>query len=86
MYVGGSAGVLMMFLWRSLGVGMGVLGWDWVCVWGCGWVSEFWTNSKVYTHYKHEYGVLNSIWPKSGLSEFWKNTLQIYFETVRFYG
>ena len=27
--------------------------------------------------YKHEYSVLNSIWPKSGLSEFWKNTLQL---------
>ena len=29
------------------------------------------------TYYKHEYSVVNSIWPKSGLSEFWKNTLQL---------
>ena len=31
-YGGGSVSVLMRFIWRSLGVGMGVLGW--VCVWG----------------------------------------------------
>ena len=35
-YVGGSVGVLVTFVWRSMGVGMGVLGWGWVCVWGCG--------------------------------------------------
>ena len=28
-------------------------------------------NLYVYTHYKNEYSVLNSFWPKSGLSEFW---------------
>ena len=33
--VSGSVGVLMRFVWRSLGVGMGVLWWGWVCV---GWV------------------------------------------------
>ena len=33
--------VLMSFVWRSLGVGMGVLGWE-GCVFGGvgGWVSE----------------------------------------------
>ena len=40
---GGSVGV-MRFAWRSLCVGMGVLGWGW----GCGWVSEFWTSGIVY--------------------------------------
>ena len=40
--VGGSVGVLMRFVWRSLGVGMG-------CVGGVGgWVSEFWTSGIVY--------------------------------------
>ena len=34
--VGGFVGVLMRFVWRSLGVGMGVLGW---CHW-CGWGDE----------------------------------------------
>ena len=38
--VSGSVGVLMRFLWRSLGVGMGMLKWGWVCVWGCGRVGE----------------------------------------------
>ena len=40
--VGGSVGVLMGFVWRSLGVGvgMGVLGWG-GCVCGCGWVGEW---------------------------------------------
>ena len=28
----GSVGVLMRFVWRSLGAGMGVLGWGWVGV------------------------------------------------------
>ena len=28
-YVGGSVSVLMRFVWRSLGVEMGVLGWGW---------------------------------------------------------
>ena len=60
--------------------------WGWVC-WGWGrcvfggepWVGE-WVLDKWHrlynanTHYKHKYNVLNSIWPKSGLSEFWKNT------------
>ena len=41
-------GVLMRFVWMSLGVGMGVLGWGWMCVWGCGWMSEFGTNGIVY--------------------------------------
>ena len=31
-FVGGSVCVLMRFVWRSLGVGMGELGWEWVCV------------------------------------------------------
>ena len=31
--VGGSVGVLMRFVWRSLGVGMGMLGWG-GCVFG----------------------------------------------------
>ena len=46
-------------------------------VWVDAWVSEFWTSGIVYnTHYKHEYSVLNFIWPKGGLSEFWeKKTL-----------
>ena len=39
-FVVGSVGVLMMFVWRSLGVGMGVLVWEWVYIWGVGgWVS-----------------------------------------------
>ena len=52
---------LMKFVKRSLGVGMGVLGQGWVCVWEGGWVggwvSEFWTSDIVYanTHYQHEY-------------------------------
>ena len=38
--VGGSAGVLMRFVWRSLFLGRGV--WGVGCVfWGCGLVSEF---------------------------------------------
>ena len=48
-----------------------------VCLW-CGWVGEWvldkWHSLYVNTHY--EYSVLNSIWTKSGLSEFWKNNLQ----------
>ena len=43
-YVGGSVGVLMRFVWRSLGVGMGVLGWGCVYVFGVWvgrWLSEF---------------------------------------------
>ena len=42
-----------------------------------GWVSEFWTSDKspyVNTHYKHENSALNSIWPKSGLSELEKHS------------
>ena len=39
-YGGGSVGVLMRFVWRSLGVGRGVLGWAGVGVYlGCGWVG-----------------------------------------------
>ena len=69
---GGSVGVLMRFVWRSLGVQMGVLGGSGVGVW-YGWVGEWvldkWHSLYANTHYKHEYSVLNSIWPKSGLSE-----------------
>ena len=42
-----------------------------------GWVSEFWTSGLVYMlilTVKHEYSVLNSIWPKSGPSEFGKHS------------
>lgn len=38
-----------------------------------GWISAFWTSSNtlcISTHYKHEYSILNSRWPKGGLSEF----------------
>ena len=71
-----SVGVLMRFVWRSLGVGLGV------CLGGMGgWVSEWvldkWHSLNANTHYQHEYSVLGSIWPKNGLSEFWKNTLQL---------
>ena len=41
-----------------------------------GGVSGVWTSGIVYyanTHYKHEYSVIHSIWPKSELSEFQKN-------------
>ena len=41
-----------------------------VCL-GCGWVSEFWTSGMSTVCF-------NSIWPKSGLNEFWKNTLQLH--------
>ena len=45
---------------------------------GCGWVGEWvmekWHSLYVNTHNKHEYSVRNSIWPKKGLCEFWKNT------------
>ena len=34
--VGGSVGVLMRFVWRSLGVLP-----EWVCGWGCRWVGEW---------------------------------------------
>ena len=79
--------------WRwCVGVGLWVCKWGlygghWV--WGCvywdgvclrvGGVCEFWTSVIVFAniHYKHEYSVLNSIWPKSGLSELRKNTLQL---------
>ena len=46
--VGGSVGVLTRFVWRLLGVGMGVLGWD-GCIFGGldGLVSEFWTRGIV---------------------------------------
>ena len=57
------------------GCGTGCVGVGWVCIWGCGRVSEFWTSGIVYminTHYKHEYSVVK---PKSALSEFWKNIL-----------
>ena len=78
-FVGGSVGVLMRFVWRSLGVGSVVLGGG-GCVFCWCW-CEFWTSGIVHlhvnTHYMHEYSVLNSIWPKSGLSELWKNTLQL---------
>ena len=47
---GGPVGVLMRFIWTSLGVGRGVLGY--VCVFGFGgegfWVSEFWTSGIAY--------------------------------------
>ena len=52
-----------------MGVGVDVL--EWGVLGGVDeWVSEFWTSGIVHyvnTHYKHEYIVLNSIWPKSGL-------------------
>ena len=60
---------------------VGVLGW--VC-WGgggCvlgdvgGWVTEFWTSGIVYSYC--EYSVLNSIWPKNGLNEFWKSAVKL---------
>ena len=38
-------GVLVRFVWRSLSVGMCVLGW---CGGVCGWVGEFWTSDIVY--------------------------------------
>ena len=31
---------------------------------------------------KYDYSVLNSIWTKSGLTEFWKNTLQLFSEGI----
>ena len=40
MCVGWSVDVLMRFVWRSLGVGMGVLGWGLVCVWRCRQMGE----------------------------------------------
>ena len=36
-----------------------------------------WHSLYANTHCKHEYSVLNSIWPKTGLSEYWNNTCQI---------
>ena len=44
-----------------------------------GWVSGVWTSSIVYvnSHFQHVYNELNLIWPKSELSEFGKNTLQL---------
>ena len=47
---GGSVDVLMVFAWRSIGVGMCVLGWGRGGVFGCvgGLVSEFWTRGIVY--------------------------------------
>ena len=39
----GSKGVIMRFVWRSLDVGMGVLGWDECELWGVdGWLGKFW--------------------------------------------
>ena len=57
--VGGSVGVLITFVYRSLGVGMFLLGGGGcigmnvgVCFRGMGgWVSEFWTSSIVYICY-----------------------------------
>ena len=43
MWSDGSVGVLMKFVWRSLGVEMDVLG-----VWVGGWVSEFRPSRMVY--------------------------------------
>ena len=58
------------------GCGVDVVGWSGCVLGGVGgWVSEFWTSGLVYMlilTVKHEYSVLNSIWPKSGLSEFGK--------------
>ena len=34
--VGGSVGVLMRCVWRSLGVRMVLFEWGWGCVWRCG--------------------------------------------------
>ena len=72
--VGWSVGVLtwlMRFVWRSLGVGRGEL------VWVGEWVLDKWWSLYANTHYKYEYSVLNSIWPKS---HYWKNTSQFYYE------
>ena len=45
----GSVGVLMRFVWRSLGVGMGVLGWVGCVFGGVGErMNEFWTSGIVY--------------------------------------
>ena len=52
------------------GCGVGVLGWG-GRVGEC--VLDKWHSLYGNTHYKHEYRVLNSIWPRSGLSEFRKN-------------
>ena len=85
--VDGSSGVLMRCVWRSLDMGVyECVGVEWgvfggVGEWVDGWVSDFsdkWHSLNANTDYKHESsGVLNSVWPKSGLSEFWKNTLQL---------
>ena len=58
-----------------VGVGVGVcLKYGWV---GEGVLDE-WHSLNANTYYKHEFIVLNSFWPKSGLGELWKNTLQFY--------
>ena len=73
-------GLLMTFVWRSLGVGMGVLGWSGVCleVWVGGCMSEFWNTCIVYmlivtTSKSTECLTQNG--QKVEFSEFWKNTL-----------
>ena len=66
----GSMSVLMRFVWRSLGVGLGCLG-EGGCVFGV-WVgSQLWTSGIVYMPIL-TISMLNSIWPKCGLSEVWK--------------
>ena len=70
--VGGSVDVLMRFVWKWMGVEMGVLGRRWVCVWGVGgWVSELWTS-----------GIVNMLILTLSMrivakewTEFWKKTL-----------
>ena len=36
-----------------------------------------WHSSHANAHYKHEYSVLNSNWPKNGQSRFGKNAFQL---------
>ena len=68
---------------------MGRLGLRLVCLFGggVGWVGEWvlnkWHSLYAGTHYKHEYSVLNSIWPKGGLGEFWENILHLVLPLVQ---
>ena len=53
---GGSVGVLMRFVWSSLGVGMDVLCWGrvYLGVWVCEWVFDKWHRLYANIHFKHE--------------------------------
>ena len=79
---GGSVGVLMRFVWRSLGVGRGVLGGGgWVSGGVGGWASEFWTSDIVYMlilTISMSTVCLTQFGQENGLSESWKNTLQFW--------